>query len=321
MPSDINSKLRETTSQFYGFLARMQKNDPFAGLTRRIPAPLGIFKIGDVYPTGGMEDAIGIAKVDALQATSKLYETKARRYTGGINYETWLQGDAITGGAVTRAIQISAGAIQADRLSRLTGLLTAGGTDTDLFRTTSEGSTGSAFFAATKYIPRSGITFDNLLSGDYTSSVALFRAAIFAALAKFDGYQNTINGFIHTPPEQGAKYVVMIPPVLRQVAADALNPELSNDAARLDSMGVTYRVNPYLAAVSTAAQAAVFYVFAVDEIFTPFAEGWRGPEEFRSTFGHDEAHLILFNQHLFQPYYAMEVGYASSMNAIRVTDT
>jgi hypothetical protein len=299
MPSDIVTKLRETTSIFYGALSRMMKNDPFAGLSRRIPAPQGFFKIGDVYPTGSMEDAVGIATVNSIQAASKLYETKGRRYTGGINYETWLQGDAVTGGAVSRAAQISAAAIQADRLSRLTTLLTNGGTGTDMFLTTSEGSTASTAFAATKVIPRANVTFDN----------------------KFDGHQNTINGFIHTPPEQGARYVVMVPPVLRQLAADALNPQLSNDAARLGDMGVTYRVNPYLAATSAAVQAAVFYVFAVDEVYTPLAEGWRGPEEFRNTFGRDEAHLILFNQHLFQPYYAMEVGYASTMNMIRITDT
>lgn len=321
MPSDVTAKLRETTTLFYGMLSRMMRNDPFAGLTRRIPAPQGFFKIGDAYPTGSMEDAAGIANVNSIQAASKLYETKARRYTGGISYETWLTGDAASGGQISRAAQISAAHVQADRLSRLTSLLTNGGTGTDMFLTTSEGSTASAAFASTKYIPRSNVTFDNIISGDYTSSVALFRSSIFLALAKFDGHQNTIKGFIHSPPEAGARYVVMVPPVLRQLAADALNPQLSNDAARLDDMGVKYVVNPYLAATSSAVQAAVYYVFAVDEVYTPLAEGWRGPEEFRSTFGRDEAHLILFNQHLFQPYYAMEVGYASTMNMIRITDS
>lgn len=320
MPSDVTAKLRETTTLFYGMLSRMMANDPFAGLTRRIPAPQGFFKIGDAYPTGSMEDAQGIATVNSIQAASKLYETKARRYTGGISYETWLTGDAASGGQTSRAAQISAAHVQADRLSRLTYLLTNGGTGTDMFTTTSEGSTASAAFASTKYIPRSNVTFDNDMAGD-TSTVALFRATIFDAMALLDSHKNTINGFIHTPPEQGAKYVVMIPPILRQIAADALNPQLSNDAARLDDMGVKYVVNPYLAATSAAVQAAVYYLFAVDQVYTPLAEGWRGPEEFRSTFGRDEAHLILFNQHLFQPYYAMEVGYASTMNMIRLTDS
>lgn len=323
MPSgEINTKVRESVARFYGSLMQMRRNGPVpASLVADIPAPGGFFKIADVYPVGQMEDATGIATVDGLQSASKLVEVTPRRWTGSLTWEQWLQGDANSGGQVSRAIRQSAMQVEADRQKRLANLLKNGGTGTDLFTTTNEGSTNSAAFADTKYIPRSNISFDNALTGSFTDTAAEIRGAVFEGLAQFDSMQNSIGGLLHDAPEDGAQYLVMVPPALREFTADALNPQLSNDAARLDAMGVRYVVNPYLSAASGGSDT-VFYMFRNSAAYPALVAGNRGPEEFRSTVGdQSQAHLILFNGVLFQPYYAAAYDYGSTFNMLRLTNT
>lgn len=306
-PETIIAKLREASSAFSGMFSQRMAGGLFADLFREVPTTAGQYaKISGLYPVGQMEDAVGTATVDGLDAAEYLIKTKGRRYTGGIEHEILMTGDSAFEGEVSRQIMLSSEIVACDIERRFTTLLEANGND--IF--------GSAFFADTKTIPGTAISFDNLRSGAWSDSAAEVRASVFEGILAFELMLNSMNCRVHgTSDEGGTRYVLMYHPNIKAFVMDALNPELSNDAARLDSMGVTARSNPYLT------DADDLYLFAVDPVFTPFVLAKRGEVEFRNTLGLlNEYNVIMENQHLWQPYYAAEVGYGSAFSGVKLVD-
>jgi hypothetical protein len=331
-PQELFAAGRLLNSRFLGFISQMAAADPFEGLVTEIPAPTGTIDYGDVYPVGEMEDVIGteLAKVSGLRAVQKRLSTKDRRITFGLSITTRQTTNAIAAGSADRALASGAGAVVADRRKRLTNLLINGGTDTGMFANTANGKGLDApFFKATnKFIPRTDIGFLNAFTEDSTSSAAVFRRAILRRLAHFMTLPNTMGGFVHNPPAQGAAFVVMVPPVLFDLAVDAFGEAGGSAVVGLNrietvvaGLSISFRVNPFLAAESSDVAGAKWYLFARDQVYTPFVAAIRQPQEMRSTLGdRGQAHMILWNAELFQPFYGMEVGYGSDFQAIKMTD-
>lgn len=308
-PETVIAKMREASTAFSGMFHKMAAQSMFSGLFREIPTTAGQYgKLAGVFPIGEMEDAQGTATVEGLDAAEKLIKTKGRRYTGGIDYEVLMSGDSAFEGELSRVIMQSADVVLCDIEKRLTTKLESGTTDTDLF--------GNSFFNDTKTIPGSGISFDNSLSGAYTDAASEVRDAVFEGLAAFDSFRNSMNCRVHNVPEEGGpQFVLMYHPDVREFVLDALNPELSNDAARLDELGVVGRANPYLS------DADDMYLFVVDPVYSPMVMVKRGEPEFRGPTGTPaDVELIMNNQILWQPYYSAEVDYGSAFSAIKLTD-
>jgi len=76
---------------------------------------------------------------------------------------------------------------------------------------------------------------------------------------------------------------------------------------------VMERANPYLT------DADDLYLFVRDSRYSPFVMAERGAPEFRTSDGSDES-LIFRNGHVWQPYYAAEVGYGSCFSAVMLRD-
>lgn len=311
-PSTILTNVREADARFAGMLTKRMANPqaPYSGLVARIPAPAGYHKISDVYAIGEMEDAKGTATVNGLSSAAQIIFTKGRRYVGGIDHELMMTADSEFAGRVSTAIMQSADVVACDIEKRLTTLLEANGND----------FLGSAFFATNGTIPDTSITIDNLISSGTTLATASeVRASVFSALEKFDGMRNSMNCPMHGGPESGARFVLMVPPALRQVAFDALLPSadgvISNDQIRLSQLGVVPRVNTFL----TSGAAA--YLFAVDAIYQPLRLAERGSPVFRQTSQQNDYNLIMENEHLWGPYYAAEVGFGARISAVKIVDT
>jgi hypothetical protein len=331
-PSDIADKFAmvDTIAQLQGTMSQLATGDPYAYTTLQKSAPTGKAEFGDVYPVGEMETAIPGKKADVngLEAETITIKTVPRRWTGGIDFETWMQGDARTGGAVSRAIQLSANQIIVDRRKRLAGLLNQGETMTDIFDTTAAGGTKSAAFrggtlanilagtADAKFIPQSGKSFSNLVTGAYTGSAAEVRAGIFDAILLMDIMENSIGGYVHVPPENGARFRVLCSPAMRQFVHDAINEGPGAGTIGLRAMNVDYMVDAALTHGVPGTNDTAFYVTRLDQVYPALVEARRGPEEFRTSMG--DLSLILFNQGLFQPYYAFGYGYGSTFNMVKV---
>ena len=308
-PETVIAKLREADTAFAGMFSQRMANGLFTGLFREVPTTAGQYaKIAGLYPVGEMEDAKGTANVDGLDAAEYLLKTKGRRYTGGIEHEILMTGDSAFEGEVSRQIMLSSEIIACDIEKRMTAIVEAGDTDNDIF--------GSPFFDDVKTIPGTAISFNNERSGAWTGSATEVRSAVFEGLEAFDEMRNSMNCRVHATPEEGGpQFVLMYHPSVREFVMDALNPELSNDAARLDALGVVGQYNPYLTDPDD------MYLFVVDPVYTPFVLAKRGEAEFRSTLGNiNEYNVIMENTHLWQPYYAAEVGYGSSFSGIKLVD-
>jgi hypothetical protein len=316
----VGTRLRETIGDFYGMMRVMRSTDPLRDQFRVVKAPSGFFKIGDVYPKGEVEDASGFPTVNTLDSASKEYKTKPRRYTLGLDYETWLTANTITSGQVQQAIAMSAGKLEHDRRKRMAALLKAGSVGTDIF-VLANGDPSPFFDQDAKFIPGTTKSFINEFSGAYSGSAAEMQAAILdVGLAKFDEMESTI-GFVHTPPEEGAGFVAIVPPALRGKVHAAIATAPGASSFGVEKFNVTYRVNPLLSAAQGGSDTT-WYLSRADAVFSPFVYGERGPEEFRQSIPNagDQAHLILFNAGLWQPYYAAEVAYGSAFNILKFID-
>jgi hypothetical protein len=281
-----------------------------------------------VFPVGDFEDVVGgqMALIGFLRSVRKQLIVQPRRTTIGVMVSARVETSERMPSSVETALRRVVGGILADRNKRLTTLLTSNG---DGFMADTSGGAGNdaAFFKATaKYIPRTARSFINAATGDATSSAAVFRAAVLRIIGEMSAFPNSFNGFVHMPPENGAAYVVMVPPILWSVAQDAFLTAPGSTTVGLGQiapgMSLELRVNPDLATESAAVAGAKFYVFMRDQSYKPLVAAVRGMEEIRSTIGDpSDVHRILFDQELFQPYYAEQYGYGSDFLAYQQTDS
>jgi hypothetical protein len=327
MSSDLAEQFAavDTVAQMHGMMSKLNTRDPFSYMTLEKLAPTGKAEVGDVYPVGEPETVQPGQKatIHGLEAEAITIKTVPRRWTGGIDYDTWKRGDAKTGGAVSRAIMLSANQIIVDLRRNLTGLLAVGETKTDIFDTTADGGTKSAAFrggtlanirsgaAEKKFIPRSGKGFSNLITSQAVGTAGEVRSAFFAALEVMDLAENSIGGYIHVPPpEDGPRFRIIAGPSMRQLVHDAVHIGPGNDQEGLESVGASYEIVQGL-------PAAAIFVARLDQVYPALVKAVRGPEEFRTTFG-ENLQKILFDQDLFQPYWAFGYGYGATYNIVKV---
>lgn len=321
-------QVRQTLAGFRGMMRKFVSREKYQRLTRIVQAPDGKVEIHDVYPVGEMEDAKAgqQAKVWTLGDAELTIKTKPRRVTYGLDYETWRKAESITDGDVNRAIMASAAQISYDRHQRTASLLKDGGTATGIFVTAVGGSTKSAVFTtSTQYIPGSTKGFVTELQGSYTDDAAEVRNGIDAAISSLVNQQSVI-GYMTLPPEDGGEYVVYFPPALRTKMQAAFNtaPGATSVGLKEQYEGRVRMIEDPELSAANGGSDTVFYVAAVDDIFSPFIYAERGPEEFRTTANNErggEAYRILFNGELWQPYYAAGLAYGATYNLRKVTNT
>ena len=300
MATQFETNIRFAKAEFVGAANQFSEDSLIGSIVRTMGAPKGYEKITDAYLVGSFEDANGTPTVNGIHDLPGYFlETKARRYTGEIQYEDLRTGDAETNGKITQIAMSAALGVKDDLEKRVTDLVVANGTDRIY---------GGTLFSTSKTLPVAGTSIINeAVVANSVTTAAGIRAAcqkVRQLVAKLRNGMNarmksTITGV--TKPALKMWYH----PDLVGIVDDALRPSVLNDAARIDY--VQDQANPYLP------NATKLYFFLNEAVFAPFIVLEKGAPEMRvagmapGTAG-DDLQLILSNSGLWQPYYNAEVG-------------
>lgn len=307
--STIHANLREARAEFIQLYNEVSKNDPFEGLYEMYAAPEGFAKITSLTAPGKMQDATGTAQVDGLDSASYTVTTKLRRKTVGIDRNLLNRSDAVAKGEVSRALRALAEIVVADRAERMTDLLETG---------ESVGGVGTtAQHSATNGIPGTTVTFDNLKSGAWTDSAAEVLSAVWKGHQAFADML-AAHGYLYHGNPKNLKFALMYHPAITSYVMDAVNPQLLNDKARIDSI-IELRPN------SELANQDHMYMFILGGSRKPMVYAEQEAPNMISTIGansQDAAFsVIMQNQELFQARYAGEVGWGSPLHVVKLKDS
>jgi hypothetical protein len=302
----IATALEQIDPAFQGIYQQHNKDSLFAGLVRRVPAPRGQIKIGDLYPVGKMRKFDGKVVVNGWESAGYTLTPELMEWTGGIDNNSMAKLDSIFDQGFQKSLAMAADLPIGAEDEALAAMLEA--------NTAAHIGATSAFFSATNPIPGTGKTFSNRVISPITT-VAEVRTAVRKmqnALVK----QLSVQGIRKSVDYIRQNAVLVCHPDKLELVQDAFEPgNMTNDkGVRLnDKSALTpwdIRYNPY-----TMTSSKLWLFMKGD--YAPLVVAVQEEPNMITTIGvPGNLQKILHNGQLAQVRYAFKEGYGSPFAAV-----
>lgn len=309
MSTVLETNLRLAITEFVDTYNRALQTSMFAPMLEEVNADTGYFKPAAVSVPGEMELFNGTLNVKSVESAAQIYETKVFAMGVGIDKNLLGKTDSISKGQVSKVIRGVASKAIGHLDRRLTTLLLTGESVGNLV--------SGAFYSATGTMPGGAVTYDNIVGTSVSGSAAEVRAAIRAAQAHFLALRNAGNDLQRgSVPRIG----VMYDPrrtngtPIHQSVADAINPDILNDAAKFEAGSVIAIPNGYL-----SGSIDDIWFFDLDALDKSFIVGWE-QKPLLETINPNDSHSLIFRKFLVSLSAAYEVSFGSPMSSILGND-
>lgn len=309
MATVIETNLRLALTEFADYYNKALPNSLFGRVLDEVNADTGYFKPAAISVPGEMELFNGTLNVKSVETAAQIYETKVFAMGVGIDRNLLAKTDSISKGQVSKIIRgvVSKAIGHLDR--RLTTLLLTGESVGNLV--------SGAFYSATGTMPGGNVTYDNIVGTSVSGSAAEVRSAIRAAQAHFVAMRNAGNDLQNG---EAPRIGVMFDPrrtngiPIYQSVADALNPDILNDAAKFAPGSVVAMPNGYL-----SGSVDDLWFFDLDALNKTFIVGWE-QKPLLESINPNDSHSLIFRKFLTSLSAAYEVAFGNPMSSVLGND-
>lgn len=310
MASVLETNLRLALTEFVDTYNKALPVSLYGRLISEMNAENGYFKPAAISVPGEMELFNGTLNVKAVESAAQIYETKVFAMGVGIDKNLLGKTDSLSRQQVSRIIRgvVSKAIGHLDR--RLTTLMLTG--------ESVGGLVSGAFYSATGAMPGGQVTYDNIVGPSVSGSAAEVRSAIRAAQAHFVAFRNAGNDLQNgAAPRMG----VMYDPrrtngtPIHQSVADAINPDILNDAAKFEPGSVVAMPNGYL-----SGSIDDIWFFDLDAIEKAFIVGWE-QKPLLETINPNDSHSLIFRKFLVSLSAAYEVSFGNPFSSVLGNDS
>jgi hypothetical protein len=309
MATVIETNLRLALTEFVDTYNKALPVSLYGRVLEEINADTGFFKPAALSVPGEMELFNGTLNVKNVESAAQIYETKVFAMGVGIDKNLLGKTDSISKGQVSKIIRgtVSKAIGHLDR--RLTALMLTGESVGNLV--------SGAFYSATGTMPGAAATYDNIVGTSVSGSAAEVRAAIRAAQAHFVSMRNAGNDLQNG---EAPRIGVMFDPrrtngiPIYQSVADAINPDILNDAAKFAPGSVVAMPNGYL-----SGSIDDLWFFDLDALSKTFIVGWE-QKPLLETINPNDSHSLIFRKFLVSLSQAYEVSWGSPFSSVLGND-